>query len=380
MAERDTPQTADSSADSNAVGTSTASLASASLPMPWPPNWPNAWPCTGAKGTLKSVPDDFKVNEEALVEPCGEGEHIWLRVEKTGANTAWIASRIAEIAGVREMDVGYAGLKDRHAVTQQWFSIYLPPNKIVGNGPDFSLLNSDESRLLLQTRHSKKLRPGELKANHFEIRIRDVEGDQGKINDNLEHLRQDGYPNYFGLQRFGHDGGNIPQGIAMLRREIRVRNRKKKGLYLSSIRSMIFNEVLANRVRAGNWNQVLPGDCLSDAGLPTGPLWGRGRSAASEQALDIEQAALVHFDDILDALEHAGLSQERRSLVVKPERLEWQWELPEAGERPSLRVRFSLSAGYYATSLLAEVMTLSEPIRLAGASEATQSLPDGANS
>ena len=90
------------------------------------PEWPQAYPATGAHALLKQHNDDFRVDEIPQALPCGEGEHVWLHIEKNGANTAWIAKKLATLAGVKEMDVRYAGLKDRHAITRQWFSIYLP--------------------------------------------------------------------------------------------------------------------------------------------------------------------------------------------------------------------------------------------------------------
>ena len=93
------------------------------------PQWPHAYPASGASASLKVLNEDFIVTELPLQPPCGEGEHIWLDVEKNGANTAFVAQQLAEAAGVQERDVGYAGLKDRHAITRQWFSIYLPKGR-----------------------------------------------------------------------------------------------------------------------------------------------------------------------------------------------------------------------------------------------------------
>lgn len=331
----------------------------ATTSVDWPIGWPAALPDTGARGVLKFVPDDFVVDELPLALPQGEGEHIWLWVEKRGANTAWVAAELARYAGVRELDVGFAGLKDRYAVTRQWFSIYFPK----GETPDFLALQHDEFRVLQQQRHNKKLRRGDLLGNHFELLIRAVEGPIEAIEANLTAIRDHGYPNYFGPQRFGHGGANVPQGIAMLRREIRVRNASKKSLYLSAVRSWLFNQVVAARVVAGDWTVPLEGEPLTASGTTTAPLWGRGRSLATAQALAFEDAVLTPYTEVLDALEHSGLSQERRALVVKPERMSWQWQQAD-DQTPQLRVCFSLGAGYYATSLLQEVLAVSEPDRM----------------
>lgn len=320
------------------------------------PHWPPAYPKTEATGNLKQHNADFKVTEIPLVQPSGaaEDEHIWLYIEKNGANTAWIAKRIAEVANVKEMDVGYAGMKDRHSISRQWFSIYLP--RVAE--PDFSQLNDDEVTLLEQTRHSKKLRRGDLVGNHFEIRLRDIQGDQAAIERSLEQVEALGVPNYFGEQRFGHDGNNIEAGRAMLAGETRVKQRNKKSIYLSAIRSLLFNEVLAARIQQGFWGQTLEGDVLNNEQQPTGPMWGRGRSSTSAQALDIEQLIIDKYATLADGLEHAGLKQERRDLVSKPKELRWEWL--HNGEQTDLVLSFSLAAGHYATSVLKELLDVFE--------------------
>lgn len=317
------------------------------------PKWPKAYPETQAIAVLKAENADFKVTELPLAMPCGEGEHVWLYVEKNGANTAWVAKKIAEFAGVQEMDVGMAGLKDRNAITRQWFSVYLPK----GETPDFTGINDAEITLLEQKRHSKKLRRGDLLGNRFEIVLRDVQGSQQAIEHNLGLIQQQGVPNYFGAQRFGHDGGNIEAGRAMLAREIKVKNRAKKSIYLSAVRSFLFNQVLAERIQQDNWHGLIAGDIAND-NLPTGPLWGRGRLATTGAALELEQAIVAEHNQLCDGLEHAGLSQERRALVAKADDFRWQWL-----ENQQLKLTFSLPAGYYATSILQEFVTVSEPER-----------------
>ena len=321
------------------------------------PHWPQAYPKTNASAQLKQENADFKVTEIPQTLPCGEGEHVWLYIEKNNANTAWTAMRLAELANVKEMDVGYAGMKDRHAITRQWFSIYLPRVE----APDFSQLNDDEFTLLEQTRHTKKLRRGDLLGNRFEIVLTDVQGSQAAIEANLQQVKEWGAPNYFGTQRFGHDGNNIESGRAMLAGEIRVKQRNKKSIYLSAIRSLLFNEVLAARIEQGLWGKTVAGDVLSEDQQATGPMWGRGRSAATEQALEIEQVIIEKYAALADGLEHAGLKQERRALVSKPQELSWQWQ--QEGEQTDLRLSFSLAAGHYATSVLKELLDATEVSR-----------------
>jgi tRNA pseudouridine13 synthase len=318
------------------------------------PPWPHAYPVSGGSATLKRLNEDFIVTELPLQLPSGEGEHVWLDVEKNGANTAFVAQQLAEAAGVQERDVGYAGLKDRYAVTRQWFSLYRPKGEV----PDLTLLQHPEFKVSSQSRHVKKLRPGDLKGNRFRIVLRDVTGDREAIEANLAAVTAQGVPNYFGAQRFGHDGGNVEQGRAMLAREIRVRNPKKKGIYLSAVRSFVFNEVLALRIQQGLWGRTLPGDVLDEAGRPTGPLWGRGRVTTTDQAQALETGVAERHALLCDGMEHAGLDQERRALVASPADMSWEW--PQADQ---LVLTFSLPAGTYATSVLNEILRTTEPDR-----------------
>lgn len=329
------------------------------------PPWPNAYPASGASATLKLLNEDFIVTELPLQLPCGEGEHIWLDVEKNGANTAFVAQQLAEAAGVQERDVGYAGLKDRYAITRQWFSIYLPNGKGQGKGkgetPDLTQLQHPEFKVLSQSRHVKKLRPGDLQGNRFRIVLRDVTGGPDAIEAveaNLKAVASQGAPNYFGAQRFGFEGGNVEQGRAMLAREIRVRNPKKKGIYLSAVRSFVFNEVLALRIQQGLWGKTLPGDVMDEAGRPTGPLWGRGRVTTTDQAQALENGVAERHATLCDGMEHAGLDQERRALVASPMDMSWAW--PQADQ---LVLTFALPAGTYATSVLSEILRTTEPDR-----------------
>ncbi len=318
------------------------------------PLWPNAYPASGATATLKASNEDFVVTELPLQLPSGAGEHVWLDVEKNGANTAFVAQQLADAAGVPAGDVGYAGLKDRYAVTRQWFSIYLPK----GETPDLTMLQHPEFKVLGQSRHVKKLRPGDLQGNRFRIVLRDVVGERAAIEANLQAIAAKGVPNYFGAQRFGFDGGNVEQGRAMLAREIRVRNPKKKGIYLSAVRSFVFNEVLALRIQQGLWGQALPGDVMDSAGLPTGPLWGRGRVSTTDDARALENGVAERHATLCNGMEHAGLEQDRRALVASPAGMTWEW--PQADQ---LVLTFDLPAGNYATAVLNEILSTTEPDR-----------------
>ena len=324
-------------------------------------------------GRLRAVPEDFQVREEIPFTLDGAGEHAWLWVRKRSANTDWVARRLAERAGVPPGAVSYAGLKDRHAVTEQWFSVHLPgrsePDWWANPDPDFTVLNA--------VRHSRKLRRGALSGNTFHITLRDLDGDPAEWTARLQLVAATGVPNYFGEQRFGREAGNLEQAEAMLRGALKVRDRHQRGLYLSAARSALFNAVLAQRVTDGTWNQPLPGEVLMLAGThsifavddvdetirqriaafdlhPTGPLWGAGDLRSGGVVRVLEEAAAATLPVFRDGLAAAGLKQERRALRLAVR--EATLEFPEPGVAV---LAFKLPAGAYATTVLRE---LAQPV------------------
>jgi tRNA pseudouridine13 synthase len=315
------------------------------------------------------VPEDFLVEEVPGFEPSGSGEHLLLTIEKRGMNTAFAAKRIAQWAKVPELAVSYAGLKDRHAVTRQRFSVHLP-KKIA---PDLATLESSELRVLEHAWHARKLPRGALAGNRFVLVLRDVDGDRAAIEERLQAIARRGVPNYFGEQRFGRGGGNVAQALAMFAGR-RVR-REERTLLLSAARSELFNRVLAARVLAGNWDGPLAGEVWSLDGSrsvfgpepftdelarrlaafdihPSGPLWGRGELRTRDEAAALERQALAGEPcaALREGLEQAGLEQERRALRLRPSDLEWHWLAPDA-----LQLAFALPPGAYATVVLAEL-------------------------
>lgn len=310
--------------------------------------WPRVCAAAPVTAVFKRTAEDFRVRETLAFKPCGSGEHLYLRIEKTNVTTPFLAGEIARGFDVAPVAVGYAGMKDRRSIGEQWFSVSTSKDETA-----FPAI--DGVRLLNATRHPRKLRKGQLAGNHFDICLRDLgEGDWDR---RLHHVVTHGAPNYFGPQRFG--GDNLHAALAWLpdRRRIRL-SRFKQGLYLSVLRSYLFNEVLGARVEAGNWNRPVDGEVLEDGvetATPTGPLWGRGRSAALGTAAEIESAALAAQQKLLALLEHAGLTQGRRSLVLRPENMRW-WT-HEGG----LKVSFRLRPGGYATAMLREVFDLVQP-------------------
>ena len=293
-------------------------------------------------------PEDFQVREQLGFDLSGDGEHLCLCVEKRNQNTRWVARQIAQALTVQEMDIGFCGMKDRRAVTSQWFSVH------TANTPK-QLSLGDGIEVLALTRHHKKLRRGVHGANDFVIRLRDVVGDRGDIEDRLQKIALQGVPNYFGEQRFGINGGNLIEAEKLLARisqppgkRRRGRNSQQRGgIYLSAARSYLFNQVLARRVADDTWHTP-----FTDEGTPEGPLWGRGRSRAGAAVRALEEAVLAGWNDWCHSLEFSGLQQERRVLVLLPEDFRWQW----LGNH--LELAFSLPSGGYATSVLREVSQL----------------------
>lgn len=320
--------------------------------------------------TLKSKPEDFVVEEVLGFAPSGDGEHAFLTVEKRGANTEWVARRLASHAGVVPMAVGFAGMKDRHAVTRQHFTVQLPR----GAAPDWSALGESEFRVLDATRHSRKLKRGALTGNRFEILLRDVRGDKAAASERLDAIQRHGVPNYYGEQRFGHGGGNVAAALTMFAGARFPRS--ERSILLSAARSALFNRVVAARVADGSWNRPLEGDVFQLDGSgsifgpepidetlrercraldihPTGPLWGRGGLRTGGAVAALESMIACAEPALVRGLEAAGLEQERRGLRLAVRRVERTF----SGD--TLMLAFELPAGGYATTMLRELLTVS---------------------
>jgi tRNA pseudouridine13 synthase len=312
--------------------------------------FPRAYGALTATAIFRAQPEDFQVDEELGYSPSGLGEHVFLHICKRGENTAWVAGKIAELANVNVSDVGYCGRKDRHAVTAQWFSVYLPK----APEPDWTLLNTESIQLLSTSRHQHKLRRGEHQRNNFVIRLRNVQTqDRNLLQQKIDIIFAQGVPNYFGEQRFGLGGNNLREAEAILVGGKRYRDKQKRGLMLSAARSYLFNQVLSARVHADNWTALLEGEINPQS---SGPLWGRGRPLVSGALLELEQNALAGWAAWCDGLEHAGLSQERRALQLIPDNSHWSWA------ENDLVLRFSLGAGEFATAILRELADLQSQV------------------
>lgn len=334
------------------------------------PIWPRVYGQLAGLGVIRSVPEDFRVSEFLSFEPSGSGEHAFLNIEKKDQNTEYVARLLARFAGVRPRDIGYAGLKDRHAVTTQWFSVWLPGKA----DPDWSQFDSGTVKVLRAVRHARKLQRGVLAGNRFELVIRNWSGDQDQTNEKLEAIQAGSIANYFGPQRFGHDGRNVNRALEMF--QGRKTGREQRSLYLSAARSFLFNHILACRVVQHNWDQAVPGDVFTfDSSNsrfhserpepdivgrvkakeihPTGALWGRGDAEVSAAALTIEQSVISNFPELADGLIQEGVALDRRALRVTVKDLEWRFD-----NRSVLKLSFSLPSGSYATALLREIIPI----------------------
>ncbi|MEF8833979.1 MAG: tRNA pseudouridine(13) synthase TruD [Halofilum sp. (in: g-proteobacteria)] len=326
-----------------------------------------AWGGPGGQGDLRTEAADFRVDEVLGFEPGGGGEHAWLWLRKRGANTEDVAHTLARFAGVRRGAVGFSGMKDRHAETAQWFSIHLPGRE----DPDWSDLDPAAGAVESAVRHNRKLRIGSHRANRFVLRLRAVEGDRALIDARLAAVRDGGFPNYFGPQRFGYGGENLRRARRLLAPDAVKRAR---GIHLSAARSWLFNRVLDARVRDGSWIRPVPGDALMLAGTNsvfeyrgdeedigdrhdrfdldvTGPLWGTGRQPVGEAVAQRERAWLADEEELRAGLERIDMQARRRALRAAAPALAWDWQGTD------LALRFTLGRGIFATSLLDEAVT-----------------------
>ncbi|MEO6226415.1 MAG: tRNA pseudouridine(13) synthase TruD [Thermomonas sp.] len=318
---------------------------------------------------IRTTADDFRVDEIPAFDASGAGEHLLLTVEKRGMNTSFAAKRIAQWAGVPDSAIGTAGMKDRHAVTVQRFSVWLPKRV----APDIDTLHSVELRVLEHAWHARKLPRGALAGNRFVLVLRNVVGDRAAIDARLQAIAARGVPNYFGEQRFGRGGGNVATALGMFAGR-RVK-REERSMLLSAARSELFNRVLTTRVVAGSWDGGLEGEVwvlngsrsvfgpepfnealharLAEFDIhPSGPLWGEGELRSLGEAAACELTAL-EGDTALrlrNGLEQARLSQERRALRMRPGALSWEWL-----EDDVLELQFELAPGCYATTVLREL-------------------------
>jgi tRNA pseudouridine13 synthase len=324
----------------------------------------------GIGGRIKTVPEDFEVEEVPAYQPCGSGDFLYLWIEKRDMGAEYFTRQVARRLDVPVAEVGTAGLKDRRAVTRQMVSV---PSRAE---PRLGQLEGDGIRLLQVSRHGNKLKPGHLHGNRFRILVREVTaGAADRLSPLVERLRRDGLVNFYGAQRFGHDGETVRLGLALLRGEP-VSSRPSpflRKLAVSAVQSALFNHYLARRLADGLLRRVLPGDVMARwpfGGMfvaedlpreqerldrreivPAGPMFGSKMYRAADEAARREEQVLA--DAALQPQVFAGfgklLSGTRRHNLVYVD------DLTAVEEPEGVRLGFTLPAGSYATVLLREI-------------------------
>ncbi|MFT5135410.1 MAG: tRNA pseudouridine13 synthase [Arenicella sp.] len=348
------------------------------------------------EGIIKATPEDFIVTEIMDVEPTGEGEHVWLWIRKTKQNTDQVAKQLARLCGLAYRDVSYSGLKDFFAVTEQWFSVWLPRNDM----PDWNTFSMPGVEILKFVRHQRKIKRGTHRANQFSIKITGLDGtqDNQKLEQRLQLIQQQGVPNYFGLQRFGRGARNIEKAQSMFSGEIRVKDRNLRGIFLSAARSWLFNAILSERINNHSWQTLYFGEPanldgsasvfnaikglaadserslalqnqqtlalqtqrLQDLDIhPTAPMWGDAKPEifdAYPELHELESAIVADYPQLVNGLIAARINYQRRPTRMRVRDFSWQLE------DQHLHLSFCLSKGQYATSVLRELVSLPEGV------------------
>lgn len=334
--------------------------------------------------TIKQKLSDFTVYETLSFEPSNSGEHTLLHIEKTGLNTAFVAEALAKYGQLPLRSVSYAGRKDKYATTSQWFGIYHGSS----TKPDWSGFTMDGVRILNITQNERKLRTGAIKANRFEIVLRNIDNlNEQALLARIDAIREHGVPNYFGNQRFGELikadgsvqlGGNLSLAEKLVNGED-IRNRNKKSMAISALRSWLFNHFVSNRITHLAYQELLNGDALSLSGsnsffihdqedqsllsttkkrlsegdvLITAPLWGEGELNSKFDAHIFEQKTADEHAQVCNALASLKLSQQRRPILLFVE------DFTAQISDNSAVLSFSLPSGCFATSVLREIANI----------------------
>ena len=330
----------------------------------------------GFHGVLKHSPEDFLVEEIPAFELTGDGEHLYLQMEKRDLSHEQMVQQIARALRVSRRDIGTAGMKDRRAVTRQLVSVPASCEPLLAS------LESEALRVLSCTRHPRKLKSGKSKGNRFTIRLRNVPDNAAQLAAPIrERILAVGFPNYFGTQRFGKDDETLRLGFELLRGEKRPskipisRRRFLLRLSLSAVQSWLFNQILSERIQAGDAARAIPGDVLqvvASGGLfhcedeavdqqrldtgevaVTGPMFGPKMKAPHADPGQCEQSVLQRAELSIDAFAKFPklTSGTRRPLLIRPP------SLVIHSETDALRFEFTLPSGTYATELLSEFLT-----------------------
>jgi tRNA pseudouridine13 synthase len=321
---------------------------------------------SGTGGRIRAELEDFEVTELPAYPFSGDGEHLYLHLEKRGHTTKFVVDALTRQLGVKFKDIGVAGLKDRHAVTRQWISL---PRTYESRLESFAV---PDVKLLEVTAHTNKLGIGHLKGNRFRIRVRDTAPDSlERAEPILERLRVVGVPNYFGPQRFGNTGGNAVRGLELLKGRMRgPEHINVKRFLVSSLQSLLFNHLVARRLNRGVFDAMLLGDVakkhdtggtftVEDATLETerakrfeisatAPLFGRKLMPAHSDARALEDEILTAFELTRD--DFADRHGDRRITRIR---------ITDATLEPTedgYWFSFDLPKGSFATVVLRELM------------------------
>ena len=321
-------------------------------------------------GQLKASPEDFLVVEDLGFEPDGEGEHILVRILKNGCNTRFVADALAKFLKIHAREVSFAGQKDKHAVTEQWLCARVPGNTM----PDLSQFQLEGCQVLEYARHKRKLRLGALKGNQFTLVLREVSG-RDDVERRLQAIAERGVPNYFGAQRFGIGGSNLLGALRWAESGAPVRDRNKRSFWLSAARSALFNQIVSERLKKPEFNQVVDGDALQLAGrgswfvatdeeqavlqarvdarelMITAALPGSGDWGTQRTALEFEQTVLAEETALQSLLQREKVEAARRAMLLYPQQLSWNW-----WDDVTVELRFWLPAGSFATSVVRELI------------------------
>lgn len=349
----------------------------------------------GTGGVLKERPGDFLVEEQALYEPSGAGEHLYLFIEKTGLTTDEAVRRVCRAFGVGRGAVGVAGLKDKQAVTRQWLSIHLPGVKDGDAARAVEALGAEPEtlRVARAARHGNKLRLGHHAGNRFVLKVRQV-GPEAVLRAKpvLDFLARHGAPDFVGDQRFGVEGDNAQMGRLLLAGEappeLRRKRPEERAFLVSAFQSAVFNRLLALRVKQGSWDRLLEGDLAmkhdngavfaADGAVaaddnapggrveklevsPSGPLWGATMIRPTGVPAELEAQALADFGFTPETLAQACVKYggdfargARRPLRIPVRETALAFSVDVDG--PRLELAFLLPKGAYATEVMREVM------------------------
>ena len=327
----------------------------------------------GIGGRIKKYPEDFIVDEIPAYQPEGEGEHLFVHMTKKGITTRTVQKNLARLFQIKDQDVNFAGLKDKQAITSQYFSIWLKNNE------DPNLVYQLEDILPVKINkwefHRKKIKQGHLKANAFNIKITGVNGSPEEMMDKIQHIKDiihhKGVPNFFGHQRFGIHGDNAQKGYEILTGKRKIKNKGISRFLLSACQSYLFNYYMVNRIHEGFYDKVLLGDIAKkyDTGGIfvidhaaseqsrfdqkaigyTGPIFGRKMKPAEDLAAKQEEKTLQDNHLSTSTFQSTKLTGTRRMGIIIP-------SIKAEQEDNGVRLQFTLPKGAFATIVLREFM------------------------